>query len=151
MKAKKKVVKKVYPGTLRGRRGAAKKSSAKKGSKKAFVKKVYPDTSRGRRGPAKKVAAKKTPKKGGKKEKADKPIGMVTHFYNHIKVAVIKFKVPFRAGKTVRFSGATTDFKQAISSIQYEHKAVSVAKKGQSVGVKVAKRVREGDQIFLSK
>ena len=85
------------------------------------------------------------------RDKQDKPVGTVVHFYTKIKVAVIKFKVPFRAGSDIRFGGATTDFKQNVSSMQYDHKPVRVAKKGQSVGVKVAKRVREGDMIYLVK
>lgn len=95
-----------------------------------------------------KKAAKKSAKKAVKKVKAEKPIGAVTHFYTHIKVAVIKFKTSFKAGGEVHFRGATTDFKQKLASIQYDHKPVASAKKGQGVGVKVAKRVREGDLVF---
>ena len=112
----------------------SKKKIAKKPVKKAKVKKSV-----------KKVAKKKTI---AKKVKQEKPIGVVTHFYNHIKVAVIKFKVPFKAGGEVRIKGATTDFKQKMASIQFDHKPVAVAKKGQSVGAKVSKRVREGDELF---
>lgn len=98
-----------------------------------------------------KKSAKKTVKKTVKKVKEEKPIGVITHFYTHIKVAVIKFKTSFKAGGEVHFRGATTDFKQKLASIQYDHKPVAMAKKGQGVGVKVAKRVREGDLVFLVK
>lgn len=100
---------------------------------------------------AKKIAKKKAVKKSVKKDKAEKPIGAVTHFYNHIKVAVIKFKTAFKSGGEVHFRGATTDFKQKLASMQYDHKQIAVAKKGQGVGVKVAKRVREGDLVFRAK
>lgn len=114
--------------------------------KKKAAKRVKKVPKKKAKKPAKKKAAKKP---AAKKVKAQKPIGVVTHFYTHIKVAVIKFKVPFRSGKPVHFKGATTDFTQALSSMQYEHKPISVAKKGQSVGAKVAKRVREGDKLYL--
>jgi putative protease len=97
----------------------------------------------------KKTKGKAKPKKSvAKPKKAEKPIGSVTHFYTKIKVAVIKFKAPFRAGQAVRFRGATTDFEQKLSSLQYDHKPISSVRKGQGVGAKVAKRVREGDLVF---
>src|ERR1035437_8708845 len=81
-----------------------------------------------------KKPAKKIIKKAAKKPKEEKPIGVITHFYTHIKVAVIKFKTAFKAGGEVHFRGATTDFKQKLASIQYDHKPVAVVKKGQGVG-----------------
>jgi putative protease len=92
----------------------------------------------------KKVSVKKTaPKKA-----VMKPIGVVTHFYTAIKVAIIKFKKPVKVGSTIALRGATTDFNQKIISMQYDHKPVLVAKKGQEIGLKVGKRVREGDEVF---
>lgn len=83
-----------------------------------------------------------------KKVAAVKPIGAVTHFFTAIKVAIVKFKQPIKAGATVAFRGATTDFKQKIASMQYDHKEISAAPKGKEVGLKVAKRVREGDEVY---
>lgn len=77
-----------------------------------------------------------------------KPIGEVTHFYSNIGVAIVKFKKAVKPGVAVYFKGATTDFKDKIDSIQYDHKAIKEAKKGQEVGVKVKKKVREGDLVF---
>ncbi len=82
------------------------------------------------------------------KTKAEKPIGTVTHFYTGIKVAIVKFKVPVKAGSEVRFKGATTDFAQKLDSMQFDHEPVKLAKKGKMIGVKVKKRVREGDAIY---
>ena len=118
------------------------KKKAKKLAKKVVVGKTK--TKKAKPKAKKKVVSKKAPK-------VEKPIGQVTHFFTHIKVAVIKFKVPFRAGGAVRFKGATTDFAQNLSSMQYDHKPIAVAKKGQGVGVKVVKRVREGDMVFVEK
>lgn len=95
---------------------------------------------------------RKTKKVVAKKKtvaKKIKPVGVVTHFYTAIKVAIIKCKQPIKTGATISIRGATTDFKQKIASMQYDHAAVKVAKKGQEIGVKVAKRVREGDEVFI--
>ena len=81
-------------------------------------------------------------------EKKVKPIGTVTHFYGDISVAIVKFKRIFKVGEKVNFKGATTDFKETVKSMQYDHKPVKVAKKGQEVGIKVGDKVREGDFVF---
>lgn len=78
-----------------------------------------------------------------------KPVGVVTHFYTAIKVAIVKFKQPVKVGVTIAFRGATTDFKQKIVSMQFDHKPIRVAAKGKEVGMKVGKRVREGDEVFI--
>ncbi len=87
-------------------------------------------------------------KSAPKKVKAPKPIGKVTHYYSGIEVAIVKFSQNISVGATLRFKGATTDFAQKISEMQYDHKPVKMAKKGKQVGIKVKDRVREGDQLF---
>lgn len=82
------------------------------------------------------------------KGKKSKKIGRVVHYYGGIKVAIIKFNKNIRADKEIRFKGATTDFKQIISSMQFDHKDVKTAKKRKQIGVKVKSRVREGDEVF---
>ncbi len=101
---------------------------------------------------AKKVSRKPAKKKLSPKKplrtKVEKPIGVVTHFYTAIKVAIAKFKMPVSVGARLKFKGATTDFEMALVSMQYNHASVKRAKKNQQVGIKVPKRVREGDEIF---
>jgi len=82
------------------------------------------------------------------KKKAVKPIGVITHYYGDIKVGIAKFKKPVKRGATLSFRGATTDFTQTLSSMQYDHKSIAMAPKGKEIGIKVSKRVREGDEIF---
>lgn len=105
--------------------------------------------------PKKRTVKKVLKKKSAKKPvllkiKKEKPIGEVTHFFGKIKVAIVKFKVPVKVGTEVWFKGATTDFKQAIQSMQFDHKPVSLAKKGKEIGIKVKKQVREGDLVYKS-
>ncbi|MEK7549013.1 MAG: translation elongation factor-like protein [Patescibacteria group bacterium] len=77
-----------------------------------------------------------------------KPIGKITHYYGHLGVAIIKFNRNVKKGEEVHFKGTHTDFTQEIESIQYDHKDIEVAKKGQDVGIKVKEKVREGDEIY---
>jgi putative protease len=79
-----------------------------------------------------------------------KPLGLITHFYGNLKVAIIKVKTPFSAGAKLRFKGYTTDFECAVKEIQYMHKSIAKAKKGLEVGIKVPKRVREGDAVYFA-
>jgi putative protease len=78
----------------------------------------------------------------------NQPIGEVTHYYNKIGVAIVKFFKTLPVGTRVRFHGATTDFEQTISSMQFDHKEISEAKKNQEVGIKVNSKVREGDKVY---
>ncbi|MBI4217357.1 MAG: hypothetical protein HY603_00935 [Parcubacteria group bacterium] len=75
-------------------------------------------------------------------------MGRVTHYYDKIKVAVVKFSVPVKKGDTVRFEGGGKSFSQALASMEKDHKKIAAVKKRQEVGVKVAKRVREGYRVF---
>jgi putative protease len=77
-----------------------------------------------------------------------KKIGEITHYFSNLGVAIMKFNRPVKKGEQVHIKGATTDFIQTISSMQYDHKDIEIAKKGQEVGVKVDEKVREGDEIF---
>jgi len=85
-----------------------------------------------------------------KKSAEPKPIGEVTHYYSHIGVAIVKFGKKVDVGARVHFKGATTDFEEAIRSMQFDHKEIQSAKKGQEVGIKVSGKVREGDKVFAA-
>ena len=78
-----------------------------------------------------------------------KPIGVVTHYYDHLGVAIVKFNRGVKVNETIHFKGSHTDFIQAIESMQYDHKPVESAKKGQEVGIKTNEKVREGDEVYL--
>lgn len=82
--------------------------------------------------------------------KGPKPIGKVTHFFDKIGVAIVKFNKGIEVGEKVKFKGATTDFEETIKSMQFDHKAISAAKKNQEVGIKVKEKVREGDSVFAA-
>lgn len=78
----------------------------------------------------------------------EKPIGEITHHYGGIGVAIVKFNREVDVGEELHFKGAHTDFTQTIDSMQYDHKDIKSAKKGQEVGIKVSEKVHEGDKVF---
>ena len=74
-------------------------------------------------------------------------IGKVVHYYNKLSVAVVELKEPLKLSDHVAFVGRTTDFDQAIDSMQINHENIESAKAGQEVAVKVKDRVRCGDKL----
>jgi len=77
-----------------------------------------------------------------------KPVGEVTHFFTNISVAVIKLSDKLKEGEKILIEGATTNLEQTADSMQIEHKEVKEANKGDSIGLKVKDRVREGDKVY---
>jgi len=75
-------------------------------------------------------------------------IGKVTHFFNGISVAVIELIDKIAVGDTIHIKGATTDFVQKVESMEINHKKVEEAGYGDSIGLKVKERVREGDRVY---
>ncbi len=124
-----------------------KKKNVKKIAKKKPVKKAV------------KKVVKKVVKKSAKKAVPAKPvspkmpqgkkIGKVTHFYGNISVGIVKFSKPVSKGATIAFHGATTNFSQTIDSMQFDHKEIEMAPAGQEIGMKVKKKVREGDEVYI--
>jgi len=77
-----------------------------------------------------------------------KLVGKITHYFNKIGVAIVDLESTLKVGDEISIEGVSTNVKQKIDSMQIEHKNVKEAKKGESIGLKVADRVREGDLVF---
>ena len=76
-------------------------------------------------------------------------IGSMTHYYPHVDAGVIEIDAgELRVGDTIHVRGHTTDYYQRVDRIEVDHRAVEVARPGQSVGVHVTQRVREGDAVW---
>ncbi|MGD9241639.1 MAG: hypothetical protein PVG69_16540 [Desulfobacterales bacterium] len=76
-------------------------------------------------------------------------IGFVSNYFSKISVAAVEItdgKVA--VGDRLHFLGHTTDVESAVHSMQIEHASVTEAKKGDSVGIKVPEKVREGDKVY---
>ena len=77
-----------------------------------------------------------------------KDVGKVTHYFSKIGVAVIELTGALSVGDRILIQGSTTDVEQTIASMQIEHENITAAKGGQSIGLKVDGRVREGDRVY---
>lgn len=76
-------------------------------------------------------------------------VGKVTHFYTKISVAVVELTDgDLEVGDEIRITGATTDLRQKVESMQIEGVNIQKAAKGQKIGLKVSSRVREGDNVW---
>lgn len=77
-----------------------------------------------------------------------KLVGKISHFYPKISVAVIDLEDTIRVGDKISIEREAGSFEQNIESIQIEHENIREAKKGQSIGLKVNERTREGAKVF---
>jgi len=78
-------------------------------------------------------------------------VGEVTHFYPHIDVAVVKVKKEIKLGDDIIISGHGNHVEQKVYSMQMDHQPLSIAKKNQEIGLKVAKPVKDKDLVYLKK
>lgn len=77
-------------------------------------------------------------------------LGVVEDYYAHIGVIVVKLERALKVGDSIHVHGHTTDFTQALESIQVEHQSVPQANPGDAVGLKVGEKCRKGDYVFLA-
>jgi len=78
----------------------------------------------------------------------EEEVGEVTHYFPKIGVAVVALKASLALGDRIAIRGVTTNLQQTVASMQIEHENVTRAKAGQSIGLKVEQRVREGDRVY---
>jgi len=80
---------------------------------------------------------------------AEQKIGSVSRYFGKIGVAAVEITAgELRVGDTIRIKGKSTDFVHQVTSMQMDKTPVEVAKAGEAVGLKVAEKAREHDEIF---
>lgn len=94
--------------------------------------------------------SKKKVKKAAKKATAPKAIGKITHYYDRIGVGIIELKGTLATGDTVTIERSGQKFKQRVSSMQINHQPVERAGRGDVIGLKVKKPVKEGAVVTKS-
>ena len=80
--------------------------------------------------------------------KEGKLVGKISHYFSNIGVAVIDLSDKLEAGDEIRIIGGEIDFNQTVGSMEADHKKVEKAKKGDSIGIKVDQKVREGYRVY---
>ncbi len=79
---------------------------------------------------------------------SEEVIGTVSDFFAHPVVAAIELTAALKVGDKIRIKGHTTDLELNIDSMQINNEPVQEAKAGDSIGVKVPERVRDGDTVY---
>jgi hypothetical protein len=97
--------------------------------------------------PAKPAAAPARPAPPGER------IGIVTHYFSHLAVAVLKLDpgARLRVGDNIRVQGHTSDFSQRIESLQVDHAPVAEVGPKDDFGLKVLEHARENDVVYRIK
>lgn len=78
----------------------------------------------------------------------EKLVGKITHYFGKIGVAVVELSDTLKVGDTIRIVGGATDFQQVVESMEINRQKVKEAKAGESVGLKVNQKVREGYRVY---
>lgn len=109
--------------------------------------------------PVRRAAPKAAPRRARPKPKPAAPaappppgerIGVVTHYYGHLSVAVVKLEpgATLRVGDSIHVKGHTSDFGQRVESLQVGHTPVSEVGANDDFGLKVAAHAREHDIVY---
>jgi hypothetical protein len=75
-------------------------------------------------------------------------VGKVTHYFNHLGVAVLRLDSELKVGDTIHVLGHTTDFMQKVTSMEVNHHTVVWVKPGDDVAMKVIGPVHEHDTVY---
>ena len=79
---------------------------------------------------------------------SEESIGKVSDFFAQPVVAGIELEAALKVGDKIHIKGHTTDLEMNIDSMQIDNVPVQQAKAGDSIGVKVSDRVRNGDTVY---
>jgi putative protease len=122
--------------------------AGKKPARKAPARRAAPKA----RKPAARTVAKPAPMTPAALPPPGERIGVVTHYFSHLAVAVVKLEAAtLRVGDTIHIRGHTTDFKQRVDSLQVNHASVPEAGPNDDFGLKVREHARENDVVYKVK
>lgn len=129
------------------RKKAARKPARKAPAKKAPARRAAPKVSKPAARPA---AVKPAPVSPAAAPPPGERVGVVTHYFSHLGVAVVKLDTGrLRVGDLIHFRGHTTDFQQRIESLEVNHAPVAEVGPSDDFGLKVREHVREHDVVYL--
>jgi len=75
-------------------------------------------------------------------------IGRVTHYFNHLNVAVLKLTDSLKLGDTIHILGHVTDLTEKVASMQVNHHPDALVRSEDEVALKVDEPVREHDIVY---
>ncbi|MBU1197831.1 hypothetical protein KJ765_04965 [Candidatus Micrarchaeota archaeon] len=84
----------------------------------------------------------------GEGRMTEKEVGKVLHVFGKLGVAIIELSGTLRIGDSIVIRGPHTDMQQTVESMQIEHKVVTEAKAGESIGLKVNEPVHDHNIVY---
>lgn len=142
--SKKKAVKVLKPKIVKKKPVKKAKTVVKKDTKKKSSVKSKQGKANKDKGKIKTVKIVKV-----KSSAKEKKVGRILHYFDKIKVAVVKLMVEIEKGETIIVRGGKeTDFKQKIVSMEINGEKIQKAKKGQEIGFKVKEKARVGYWVY---
>ena len=78
----------------------------------------------------------------------EEEVGKVMDFFARPVVAGIELTAPIKIGDRLHIMGHTTDLELTVESMQVNNANVEQGNPGDSIGIKVPDRVRNGDHVY---
>ncbi|MBI5959712.1 MAG: translation elongation factor-like protein [Chloroflexi bacterium] len=76
-------------------------------------------------------------------------IGVVTHYFDRLGVAVIQLDADLYLEDWILIEGPRTAVEQQVQSMQINRQTIDRGEPGDEVAIKVDDMVREGDEVFV--
>jgi putative protease len=90
-----------------------------------------------------------TPTQSPSADSVEEPIGVVTHYYNHLSIATLRLESGnLRIGDVIHIRGHTTDFSLRVESLEVNREPVAEAGPGDDFDLKVTEHAREHDIVY---
>lgn len=81
--------------------------------------------------------------------KKSKSVGIITHYYDKIRVSVIKLSAQISVGDQITYETDNGEYSQIIDSMQIDRSPVFKAGKGKEIGIKLMKMPKIGGRVKL--
>ncbi|MGE5252222.1 MAG: hypothetical protein ACM3QS_18620 [Bacteroidota bacterium] len=75
-------------------------------------------------------------------------IGKVTHYYSHLRVAVLELSAGLKLGDKIHIVGHSTDFTETVNSMEIDHGRVLEVQPGDNVAIRVIEPVHVHDLVL---
>lgn len=89
------------------------------------------------------------PVAASKPAKGEKPVGKVEHYYPKAKAAAVGLTGDLKVGDDIHIVGHGDDVRVKVKSLQLDHAPIEAGHAGQHIGVGLAKKVHEGDDVLV--